>query len=232
MSLTEQDESSSKLIVDVVSDVMCPWCYIGKRRLTRALIMAGPEFEAEIRWRPFQLDATIPPEGMDRQEYLERKFGRERAKENYKRIQEAGTIEGIPFAFDQIGKSPNTLDAHRLIRWAKTGGQQEVVVERLFELYFTEGGDIGDHEVLADVAREADMDTDLVNEMLAGDADREQVQQEIALAQQLGVEGVPTFVIANRYMLVGAQPAENLTEALVQIAQEPPPEEDEDDIPV
>lgn len=230
MSLIQDNEAQGKLIVDVVSDVMCPWCYIGKRRLQRALAMAGPVFYAEIRWRPFQLDATIPPEGMDRQEYLDRKFGREQAKENYKRIQDAGAIEGIPFAFDLIRKSPNTVDAHRLIRWAETGDQQDVVVERLFELYFTEGGDIGDHEVLIDVAREADMDVDLVTQTLASDTDRDQIKQEIAMAQQLGVEGVPTFVIANRYMLVGAQPAENLSDALIQISQQPPPEED-DDIP-
>lgn len=232
MSLTEQDESQTKVIVDVVSDVMCPWCYIGKRRLARALVMAGPEFQAEIRWRPFQLDATIPPEGMDRQEYLDRKFGRERAQENYKRIQEVGAIEGIPFAFDRIEKSPNTLDAHRLIRWAKTGDEQDVVVERLFELYFTEGGDIGDHKVLVDVAREADMDVDLVSELLATDTDRDKVQEEIALAQQLGVQGVPSFVLDNRYMLVGAQPAEALADALIQVAQQPPSEDEiEDDMP-
>jgi len=231
MSMTPQDTAQSKVILDVVSDVMCPWCYIGKRRLTRAIIMCGPEFEAEVRWRPFQLDPTIPPEGMDRQEYLDRKFGRERAQENYKRIQEVGTMEGIPFAFDHIRKSPNTLDAHRLIRWAKTGNEQDTVVERLFELYFTEGADIGDHEVLIGAAREAEMNVDLVADMLATDTDREEVQHEIALAQQLGVEGVPTYVIANRYMLVGAQPAENLADALAQIAIEPP-QPDEDDMPI
>jgi predicted DsbA family dithiol-disulfide isomerase len=222
-----------KLIVDVVSDVMCPWCYIGKRRLTRALVMAGPELETEIRWRPFQLDATIPPEGMDRQEYLDRKFGRERAQENYKRIHEVGELEGIPFAFDQIAKSPNTLNAHRLIRWAKTGDQQDEVVERLFELFFIEGEDIGQHSVLLDVAREACMDVDLVAEVIATDADKEQVQKEIALAQQMGVQGVPTFVIASQYMIPGAQPAEVLADALVQISQSAAAEEnEEDEIPI
>lgn len=216
MSMRERDQ----LIVDVVSDVMCPWCYIGKRRLDRALVLA-PDVEPEIRWRPFQLDATIPPEGMDRQEYLENKFGREGARETYQRIKEAGEVEGIPFAFDQIQKSPNTLDAHRLIRWAKTGDQQDQVVERLFELFFLEGEDIGQHSVLVDVARETGMDADLVAEIIATDADKDQVEKEIALAQELGVRGVPTFVIANHYMLVGAQPAEQLADALVQISQEP-----------
>lgn len=209
-----------RIIVDVVSDVMCPWCFIGKRRLDRALVLAH-DVEPEIRWRPFQLDATIPPEGMARQEYLEKKFGRDGAREVYQKISEAGEVEGIPFAFDQIAKSPNTIDAHRLIRWAATGDQQDEVVERLFELYFIEGEDIGQHSVLIDVAREAKMDADLVAEMIATDADKDQVEKEIALAQELGVQGVPTFVIANQYMLVGAQPAEQLAEALVQISQEP-----------
>ena len=224
-------DESPTMIMDVVSDVMCPWCYIGKRRLTRALVMT-PDIEPEVRWRPFQLDATIPHEGMDRQEYLNRKFGREEAVRIYKQIQEAGEMEGIPFAFDQIEKSPNTLDAHRLIRWAQTGQEQDDVVERLFELFFIEGEDIGQHSVLIDVAREADMDADLVAEMIATDADKDQVEKEIALAQQLGVQGVPTFVVANKYMLVGAQQAETLADALVQISQTPEFDEEEDDMPI
>lgn len=223
-----------KMILDVVSDVMCPWCYIGKRRLTRALVMAGPDLETEIRWRPFQLDATIPPGGMDRQEYLDRKFGREQARANYKQIQEVGEIEGIPFAFDQIARSPNTIDAHRLIRWAETGDQQETVVERLFELFFVEGEDIGDPQTLVDVAREADMDVDLVSELIATDTDKEQVEKEIALAHQLGVQGVPTFVVADKFMIVGAQEAEVLADAFTQISQTPAgdDEDEDDDIPV
>lgn len=220
-----------RMVMDVVSDVMCPWCYIGKRRLTRALVMA-PEIEPEVRWRPFQLDPTIPAEGMDRQEYLDRKFGRQQAADIYKNIREVGEMEGIPFAFDRIAKSPNTLDAHRLIRWARTGQEQDDVVERLFELFFVEGEDIGQHSVLVDVAREAEMDAELVAEMLATDADKDQVQNEIALAQQLGVQGVPTFVIANRFMLVGAQPAEQLADALVQISQMPEEGDEEDDLPI
>ena len=119
------------LTVDVVSDVMCPWCYIGKRRLDRAQVLA-PDVEPVVRWRPFQLDATIPPEGMDRQEYLDKKFGREKAIEMYTQIQETGEVEGIVFAFDRITRSPNTLNAHRVIRWAEIGEQQDAVVERLF----------------------------------------------------------------------------------------------------
>jgi predicted DsbA family dithiol-disulfide isomerase len=223
------------MILDVVSDVMCPWCYIGKRRLTRALVLAGPDIDTEVRWRPFQLDSTIPPGGIDRQEYLDRKFGREKAAEIYRQIRETGEMEGIPFAFDQITKSPNTIDAHRLIRWAATGSQQDEVVDRLFELFFVEGEDIGEHSVLIDIAREAEMDVDLVAELIATDADKDKVEHEIALAQQLGVQGVPTFVLANQFMITGAQPAENLAEAIQEIAlaagAQPDEDEDEDEIP-
>ncbi len=224
------------MILDIVSDIMCPWCYIGKRRLTRALVLAGPEIDTEVRWRPFQLDATIPPEGMDRQEYLDKKFGREKAAEIYKQIKEVGEMEGIPFVFDQITRSPNTIDAHRLIRWAATGSQQDEVVEKLFELFFLEGEDISEHSVLIDVAREADMDVDLVTEMIATDADRDKVEEEISLAQQLGVQGVPTFVVANKFMIVGAQQAEVLTDAIQQIAlstgEDAEEDEEDDEIPI
>lgn len=208
------------MTIDVVSDVMCPWCYIGKRRLDRAQVLA-PDVEPVVRWRPFQLDATIPPEGMDRQDYLDKKFGREKAVEIYKQIQETGETEGIPFAFDRITKSPNTINAHRLIRWADVGHQQDTVVERLFELYFTEGADIGETSVLLEAAREADMDVDLVAEVMDTDRDIEEVKKEIALALELGVQGVPTFVIDQQHVLVGAQRAEVLADALVQISQEP-----------
>jgi len=208
------------LQLDVVSDVMCPWCYIGKRRLDRALVLA-PDVEPEIRWRPFQLDATIPPEGMDRQEYLDNKFGPDKAREVYGDIQKAGEIEGIPFAFDRIRKSPNTLNAHRLIRWAATGDQQDELVERLFELFFVEGEDIGQSSVLLDAAREVKMDADLVAELIDTDKDIDEVQSEITLAHNMGVKGVPTFVVAKQYVLVGAQPAETLADALTQISQEP-----------
>ena len=208
------------LTVDVVSDVMCPWCYIGKRRLDRAQVLA-PDVEPVIRWRPFQLDATIPAGGMDRQEYLDKKFGRDKATEIYAQIKETGEAEGIPFAFDRITRSPNTINAHRLIRWAETGHQQDAVVEHLFELYFTEGEDIGELSVLLDAAREAKMDAELVEEMLATDRDVDAVKKEIELAHELGVQGVPTFIIDRTHILVGAQRAELLADALVQISQEP-----------
>ncbi|MGD9869365.1 MAG: DsbA family oxidoreductase, partial [Hyphomicrobiales bacterium] len=141
-----------RLDIDVVSDVMCPWCYIGKRRLEHALALV-PEIQADVRWRPFQLDPTIPAEGMNRQDYLDRKFGPGGAGKIYKQIELAGEAEGIPFRFDRIARSPNTLDCHRLIRWAAHDGFQDAVVDRLFELFFLEGADIGDRAVLVETAR-------------------------------------------------------------------------------
>lgn len=212
-------ERSAAITIDVVSDVMCPWCYIGKRRLDRAQVMS-PDVETIVRWRPFLLDATIPPEGMDRQEYLDKKFGREQATEIYKQISEAGEMEGIIFAFDRIEKSPSTINAHRLIRWAEVGEQQDIVVDRLFELFFTEGEDIGEPSVLLDAAREGRMDVNLVEEVLATDRDIDEVKKEIAMAHDLGVQGVPTFVFNQEHILVGAQRAEILADVLQQLSEE------------
>ncbi|MDH3196038.1 MAG: DsbA family oxidoreductase [Hyphomicrobiales bacterium] len=208
------DLDKPPLQIDIVSDVMCPWCYIGKRRLETAI--ADTEIALDIRWRPFQLDPTLPPGGKDRKIYLAEKFGSiERARELYENIREAGEAEKIPFAFNRIEVSPNTLDAHRLIRWA--GGidaaMQDRVVEALFEAYFIDGKHIGDHGTLVHIAKAAGMDGDLVAELLPGEADRDLVMSEIAQAQEMGVSGVPTFILANKYALVGAQPAAQLAEA-------------------
>lgn len=206
--------------IDIVSDVMCPWCLIGKRRLEKALELR-PGVEVEMRWRPYQLDPTIPEGGMNRRDYLERKFGGpERAKAIYEQIREAGEQEGIDFRFDLIERSPNTLDAHRLIRWAATPGVQNEVVDRLFRLYFTEGANVGDHEVLLGVARDTGMDVELVGNLLESDADVELVQREIALAQQMGVTGVPCYVFAGKFGVLGAQSPEILADALDRAVSE------------
>lgn len=212
-----------EITVDIVSDVMCPWCYVGKRRLEKALASVAEEIRADVRWRPFQLDPTLPKQGIERRAYLENKFGGpERARQTYAAIREAGAEEGIPFAFDAISVSASTLDAHRLIRWAASAGHatQDRLVEILFRMYFTEGRNIGDDETLLEAAREAGMDGAVVEALLKGDADRADVIEEIATAQRMGVTGVPCFILDKRYAVMGAQSAKTLADALRQLSKE------------
>lgn len=208
--------------IDIVSDVMCPWCYIGKRKLEDAL-QELDGIDVSIRWRPYQLDQTLPPEGRDRKEYLENKFGGpERAQEIYANIEKAGREEGLDFAFDKIAVSPNTLDAHRLIRWAANEGEavQNHVVERLFKLFFIEGANIGRHDVLIGIAEESGMDGSIVRGLLATPKDCDAVEQEIETARQMGVTGVPCFIIEEKYALMGAQPAKQIKAAIIQAKTE------------
>lgn len=195
--------------LDVVSDTVCPWCYIGKKRLDQALEMHGGE-GITLVWRPFQLDASIPPGGVARKAYLEKKFGAERAKEVGNTIREFGHAVGIEFRFDLIEKSPNTMDSHRLIRWAGTAGCQNEMVDSLFRRYFEQGQDIGSHEVLIEAADEVDMDTDIVRDLLSKDADRELIAREDAMAREIGIQGVPSFVINSQWVVTGAQEPDTL----------------------
>src|SRR5580704_6171255 len=150
------------MLIDVVSDTVCPWCFIGKRRLARAMAMR-PDIPFKVQWRPYRLDASIPKEGVDRRTYLKAKFGDgPRTQSMGDIIRKEGESEGIGFAFDRIALSPNTLDSHRLIRWAGSASVQDDVVERLFAAYFLEGRDIGDRAVLLEVARKAGMDLEIV----------------------------------------------------------------------
>jgi predicted DsbA family dithiol-disulfide isomerase len=211
------DEKPGPLTIDIVSDVVCPWCYIGKRNLEAALTTM-PANNVEIRWRPYQLDATIPPEGIARRTYLERKFGT-RVDEIYTRVAAAGREAGLDFAFERIERSPNTLDAHRLIRWAQSGGKQNEVVERLFRRFFIEGGDIGNRALLIETAGEVGLEREVVTRLLNGEADKDAVREEIATAQRLGVTGVRFFIFAGRFGLAGAQPAEVLVSAINKAAE-------------
>ncbi|MGE0004765.1 MAG: DsbA family oxidoreductase [Parvibaculaceae bacterium] len=208
---------TAPVTIDVVSDVVCPWCYVGKHRLERALAML-PDRKFAVFWRPFQLDPTIPREGMPRQAYLERKFGRERLGDLHKPLIEIGKAEGIPFAFDRITRSPNTLDAHRLLRWAHEAGRQNEMADRLFALYFTEGADIGDRDVLTGAAGDVGLDAALVAQLLATGADLDPVIAEIDAARKMGIGGVPTFIFAARFALSGAHPAETIRKAIEQSA--------------
>lgn len=204
------------LTIDVVSDVVCPWCFLGKRRLESAVRASGGG-PIVVRWRPFQLDPSIPPGGMDRRAHIMAKFKDDaRLAAVHDRLTEMGVDVGIAYAFDRIERAPNTLDAHRLIRWANVGEQQDAVVDRLFRLYFEEGRDIGDRRVLVDVARECGLDAERVEKRLADGDDVDSVQAEIAQAQAVGVSGVPFFIFASRFGVPGAQDADVLVKAIAQ----------------
>ncbi|MEM9196681.1 MAG: DsbA family oxidoreductase [Pseudomonadota bacterium] len=189
--------------LDIISDPICPWCYIGKARLETAL--TGREDLFDLRWRTFQLNPEMPAEGMDRKSYLDAKFGADAAKRFYTRIAQEAEAAGLSVRFDLINRTPSTIDAHRLIRWSRTDGAQDRVVNALFRKYFEEGEDISSHAVLVDAAREAGMDPALVQRLLAGEADRDDVREEDKLSREMGVTGVPTFIIDGRYVLQGAQ---------------------------
>jgi predicted DsbA family dithiol-disulfide isomerase len=208
-------EANEVLTIDVVSDVVCPWCYLGEKRLEAALAEeSGP---VVVRWRPYQLDPTIPQGGVDRGEYMAKKFGKSgRLQSIHDNLARLGAEVGVPFAFDRIERSPNTLDAHRLIRWSASAGVQERVVDRLFKAYFVEGRDIGDRTVLIEIAADCGLDAEFVERFLAEDADADLVRQEIEQAQAMGVSGVPFFIFAGRIGVPGAQEPSVLRQAMTQ----------------
>jgi predicted DsbA family dithiol-disulfide isomerase len=192
--------------LDILSDPICPWCYIGKANLD-AVLRERPDHPFEIEWHPYQLNFDMPPEGMDRRSYLEAKFGgRKKAAENYVPVVEAAESAGLDIAWDRIERTPNTLDAHRLIHWAAMEGRQTAAVSALFEAYFQRGEDIGDHAVLADVAERIEMDREMVARLLDSAADRSEVVARDAHARERGVTGVPTFVVGQSHVVPGAQP--------------------------
>jgi predicted DsbA family dithiol-disulfide isomerase len=197
--------------IDIVSDAICPWCYIGKRRLEQALIQA-PQPDLEVGWRPFQLNPDIPAEGMDRKDYLRAKFGDSAGGRNYDRITELGREVGIPFAFDRIKRTPNTILAHRLIRHATREHRQDEMVETLFRAYFTEGEDIGSPATLARLAGVAGLDPATVETYLTSGEDDDTIRAEDAFARQIGISGVPCFIIDRQYAISGAQPAKAFVE--------------------
>ena len=201
--------------IDIFSDTICPWCFIGKRRLERALA-ERPQPDLRLRWRAFQLNPDMPEGGMDRQRYLELKFGGAAdARSIYDQVRAAGESEGIEFAFDEMRRTPNTVDSHRLIRHAgntahQGRGRQDAVVQALFDAYFLRAEDIGDREVLAAAAAEAGLDAEATRAFLASDAEAEAVRAEDLGARQAGINGVPCFIFNGRHTLSGAQPPEVL----------------------
>jgi predicted DsbA family dithiol-disulfide isomerase len=192
--------------LDIFSDPICPWCYIGKTFLDRAL-ESRADHPFAVAWHPFQLNPGMPPEGMDRRAYLEQKFGgKAGAVEVYGRIEQAALDAGLEIDFAAMQRSPNTMNAHRLIHWAGLEERQNAVVNALFRAYFREGRDIGDTGVLVDIADKAGMEAAMVERLLGTDADYDDLAARDADARQKGVTGVPTFLIAQQYVLSGAQP--------------------------
>ena len=191
--------------LDIISDVACPWCYVGKGYLDRAL-EARPEHPFSVEWHPYQLNPELPPEGMDRMEYMRAKFG---TVENIIRIHEPllahGKTAGVEFNLDKMKRAPNTLDAHRLIHWAGLEGRQSAVVSSLFRGYWRDGRDIGDHAILADIAVENGLKRGMVERLLASEADSDLIRARIEHSRRRGVNSVPTFVIADQHALQGAQ---------------------------
>jgi len=199
--------------IDVHADPICPWCFIGKRRLARALELVGSE-DVIVHWRAFQLNPAIPREGMERQQYLASKFGgADRARLVYDAIRREGETLGIPFAFARIQRTPNTVDAHRLVLLARGMGCADAVLEGLFEAYFLAGRDIGCRDELARIGAASGLEGNLA-EFLAGDEGRAAVLTEDAAARASGISGVPHFAVAGRYLLPGAQSPEVIARAI------------------
>ncbi|MDJ0630359.1 MAG: DsbA family oxidoreductase [Rhodobacter sp.] len=208
--------------LDILSDPICPWCYIGKANLDRALESVG-DTPFEIEWHPFQLNPDMAPEGMDRREYLETKFGgKDGAIRAYTPVVEAAEAAGLEIDFEGIKRTPNTLNAHRLIHWAGIEGRQTPVVAALFRAYFREGRDIGDIDVLADIADAAGLDAAMIRKLMLGDADCDEIRARDAWAREHGVTGVPTFVVGQRHAVPGAQPPELWAKVIAEIAAQQP----------
>ncbi|WP_293576309.1 DsbA family oxidoreductase [Phaeobacter sp.] len=191
--------------LDILSDPICPWCYIGKTHLDKALAEAG-DHPFVIEWHPFQLNPDMPREGMDRRAYLEGKFGgKDGAVRAYAPVVEHAEKAGLSINFEAMQRTPNTLDAHRLIHWAGIEGKQNDVVDALFQAYFVDAKDIGDKDILADIAAGAGMDRDVTLRLLAGDTEIDDIKNRDAHSREMGVSSVPTFIIANQHAVPGAQ---------------------------
>jgi predicted DsbA family dithiol-disulfide isomerase len=208
------------LTIDVVSDVVCPWCFIGKKRLEHALELR-PDIPVEVRWHPYFLNDWVPHEGISRDEYLTTKFGSpERYKAIAGRVAQAAKAEGLDYQMDKIARQPNTLDCHRLILWARNAGSAAKMKQRLMELYFTEGADLTDREVLVKAAADCGLDPNLTRELLASDRDVDRVTQEAEQAKQAGIDGVPCFIFGGVLAVSGAQDPAYLADAMARAADE------------
>jgi predicted DsbA family dithiol-disulfide isomerase len=208
------------LDISIVSDAICPWCYVGKRRFEKALALLGPDFRARVTWRPFELNPDMPKEGIPRNEYRMRKFGSlEYSQQLDAQVAAGGAQEGIEFRHDRMLRTPNSFNAHRLIWLAGREGVQYALVEILFRAYFTDGRDVGDFDTLAELAAEAGMDPARVRTFLEGQEGADDVRRDEAVAQPAGISGVPAF-IANGYLLFsGAQRPDAIAQVLRKVAE-------------
>jgi len=205
--------------IDVVSDIVCPWCFIGKHRLEKAIAL-NPDIPVEVRWRPYFLNDWIPREGISREQYLTTKFGSpERYKGIAQRVSAAAAAEGLTYAMDKISRQPNTLDAHRLIRWADEIGKAAEMKQRLMDLYFTEGADLTNHAVLAQAAADIGLDAEATRKALASDKDVAEIEREALSAKEAGIDGVPCFIFGGKFAISGAQEPDYLAEAIERMAQ-------------
>ncbi len=206
--------------IDIISDTVCPWCYIGKQRIDAALA-ALPDIEFDVRWRPYQLNPDMPAEGMNRKDYMALRFGSSNGggKKNpvYQRMQEAAEQDGIALNFDKVERMPNTLDSHRLMKWASGADCEGEMAEILFRRYFTDGEDISDHAVLVEAAKEAGMDGELVAQLLASDADKDAIREEDMMAREMGITGVPGFLIDQKFLIPGAQDTQDIVRIIAKM---------------
>ena len=208
----------SPLPIDVVSDVVCPWCYLGKRHLEKAIALK-PEIPVAVRFRPYLLNPWVPPEGMSRDEYLIAKFGSvERYNANNQRVADAAAAAGLDYARDKIKRQPNTIDCHRLIAWAGEDGAR--MKQRLMTLYFSEGGDLTDRDVLVKAAADCGLDADAVRHRLATDEDVARIEAEAKSASEAGIQGVPFFIFGGLVAVNGAHPPEHLAQAIERASNE------------
>jgi predicted DsbA family dithiol-disulfide isomerase len=206
--------------IDVVSDVVCPWCYIGKRMLERAIALK-PEIPVEVRFRPYFLNPWVPREGMSREDYLIKKFGSvERYNSNNQRVVDAAAFAGLVYAREKIKRQPNTLDCHRLIHWADAIGNGAAMKQRLMEIYFSEGGDLTDREVLVKAGADCGLDAAAIRAKLATDEDIAEVEGEANWAKDAGIDGVPCFILGGLMLVSGAQSPEYLAQAIERAAAE------------
>jgi predicted DsbA family dithiol-disulfide isomerase len=204
--------------IDIISDIICPWCFIGRRRLQKALAMLEGELEARLVWRPFELNPTMPREGMERTRYLAMKFGsQEQAQKLYENIAALGAEEGIEFHFEHISRTPNTFDAHRLIWWASQQGLADETAHELFQAYFVEGIDVGLRPALAEIAERVGLDRLAAQHFLESSDGSSEVRQELSTARELGISGVPFFIFNGRYGLSGAQHPDTLISVLKRV---------------